>query len=99
MARHSLAALSLSLTAIPAGACAQEASLNAGGRRYLGEPKNVRAVFARTGRVTVYDETVLLIEQLVGATIYEMFVKTTVGPSLLQSFVVEAIGAVVFDGR
>lgn len=43
--------------------------------------------------------TVLLIEPLVGATVYEMFDKTSVGLSLLQGFVVAAIGAVVFDGR
>ena len=43
--------------------------------------------------------TVLLVEPLVGATVYEVFDKTSVGLSLLQGFVVASIGAVVFDGR
>ncbi len=42
---------------------------------------------------------VLLIEPVLEATIYELFDRTAVGLSLLQGFVVAAIGAVVFDGR
>lgn len=57
MARHSLAALSLVLAAIPVGLCAQEASLRAGGPLYLGTRQNVRAVSARVDRVTIYDDT------------------------------------------
>lgn len=42
---------------------------------------------------------VLLIEPILEATIYDLFDRTAVGLSLLQGFVVAAIGAVVFDGR
>lgn len=42
---------------------------------------------------------VLLIEPLTGATIFELFDRTSVGLSLLQGLAVAAVSAVVFDGR
>ena len=68
-------------------------------KRSLINPFRWRLVLALSILQPVAMLGVLLIEPVLEATIYELFDRTAVGLSLLQGFVVAAIGAVVFDGR